>query len=287
MSLQFRVMALLLALTSVSIARAQSQQVQPDTVKKNVQTAPVIKLPVIKPKKPKPVSKEFSVGAALTTDGWSLFVNKGWVKSDDDKNSDKFYSIRFAQIELTEHKHPKEQKGTNSNISQTTGDKPKPFIYGKVNNFYALKLGYGYRRMIAGKPEPGTVSIHWLYAGGLSIGLLKPYYIDAYVLRDNPKRFVRENIKYTDENQEAFLQQDNIVGSSGWTTGIGETKIVPGIHAKTAVHFDFAASNKTKLAVEVGLAAELYAKKIELMAEQKAQPYLVSGYISLQFGRRK
>lgn len=274
------------AFISTGVAHAQSQRTQADTINK-VQQTPVIKSPVIKPKKPKPISREFSGGIGLTTDGWTVFVNKGWVKSDDDKNSDKFYNVRFAQLEISEHKHPKEIKGTNNSIAQATNDKPKPFIYGKINNFYALKLGYGYRRIIAGKPEPGTVAIHWLYAGGLSIGLLKPYYIDAYVLRDNPRRLVRENIKYNDENAEAFIQQNNIVGSSGWTTGLGETKIVPGIHAKTGVHFDFAQNTKTKLALEVGLAAELYTQKIELMADQKAYPYLISGYVSLQFGRRK
>lgn len=141
--------------------------------------------------------------------------------------------------------------------------------------------------MIAGKPEPGTISIHWIYSGGLSLGLLKPYYIDAYVLRDNPRRFTKESIKYSDENKDAFTKQENIVGSSGWSKGLSETKIVPGIQAKTGLHFDFASTNRGKLALEVGLAAELYTQKIELMADQKAYPYLLNAYVSLQFGKRK
>ncbi len=268
---------------------ANAQSVSPthvDSTKKRtviINTAPV----PVKMKKPKSLTKEFSVGGGLNTDGWSVLVTKGWIKGEDEKNSDKFHSVRIAQIEFSEHKHVKEIKGTNNRISQTANEKPKSFIYGKVNNFYSLKLGYGYRKMIAGKPESGTVSIHWMYAGGLSLGLLKPYYIDAYVLRDNPMRYERESIKYTEENREGFIRQENIVGSSGWATGLGETKVVPGIHAKTGLHFDFASQNRTKLAIEVGLAAELYTQKIELMATQKAYPYLVNGYISLQFGKRK
>ena len=77
------------------------------------------------------------------------------------------------------------------------------------------------------------------------------------------------------------------MGSSGWTKGLNETKIVPGIHAKTGLHFDFAASVKTKLAIEVGVAGELYTKKIELMATQDAYPYLLNAYVNLQFGKRK
>jgi len=240
---------------------------------------------VIKPKKPKPITKEFSGGVRLNTDGWSVFVDKGWVKSEDSRNADKFYNVRIAQIELSEHKHVKELKTTNPN-PVINNEKPKPYIYGKINNFYTLKLGYGNRKMIAGKPEQGTVAIHWVYMGGLSLGMLKPYYLDAYVMPDNPRRLKKESIKYSEETKQSFLGQQYIVGSSGWSKGLNEIKYVPGIQAKTGLHFDFAASRKTKLAIEVGVSAELYTQKIEILANQDAYPYLFNGYVSLQFGKR-
>ncbi len=232
-------------------------------------------------KKPKPLSKEFSIGLRLNTDGWSIFADKGKVKSEE-RESDKFYNIRLLQLEFGEHKHAKEIKSTNR--GPTYADKPRPYKFGKINNFYTLKLGYGYRRMIAGKPDPGTVSIHWVYAGGLAIGLLKPYYLDVYTQNGV------EPIKYS-ENPNFFvpepIDQARIVGRSSLLTGIGETKIIPGIHAKTALHFDFAASKKTKLAIETGINVELYIKKIEIMANVKAHPYVLNGYVAFQFGKRK
>jgi hypothetical protein len=263
----------------------QVQSAPKDTVAKT-EISTLARRPIIRPKKPKPITKELSAGLGLTTDGWTIVVNKGWVKTDDEKNRDKFYNTRFAQIEFSEHKHVKEIKGTNTALAVNGNDKPKPFIYGKINNFYSLKLGYGNRRMIAGKPEPGTVSIHWVYSGGLSIGLLKPYYIDAYVLQDNSTQYVLKSIKYEEKYKESFVQQQNIVGGSGWTKGLGEIKVVPGIQAKTGLHFDFAATAKTKLAIEVGVGGELYTKPIEIMASQKAYPYLVNAYVTLQFGKR-
>ena len=268
---------------SVNGQTSNEQVTLQDSVVKAVPA--VVKAPVIKPKKPKPLTKEFSGGVRLNTDGWSVFVEKGWIRSEDSRNADKFYDVRIAQIELTEHKHVKEIKETNPN-PVINNEKPKPYIYGKVNHFYALKLGYGKRKMIAGKPDPGTVSIHWVYQGGLSIGLLKPYYLDAYVMQDNPRRLEKESIKYSDETKEPFLSQRYIVGSSGWTKGIGDTKFAPGIHAKTGLHFDFAPSPKTKLALEVGLRAELYTQKIEIMANQDARPYLFNAYVGVQFGKR-
>jgi len=65
-------------------------------------------------------------------------------------------------------------------------------------------------------------------------------------------------------------------------------KYIPGLQFRTGLHFDFAARErkKSKLAIETGIAAELYTKKIELMVNQKATPYFVNLYLSFQFGRR-
>lgn len=278
-------LVLLLALLA-GPAAAQHASSRSDTAKKQkvyIDTAPKHG----KAKKPKAPSTEFSVGGGLNTNGWGVSAIKGWVKSDDEKNSDRFYNVRFVQVEFVEHKHAKEVRGTNNMIAHTANERPRPFIYAKVNNFYALRLSYGMRKMIGGKLDQSNVALHWVYAGGLSLGLLKPYYIDAYVLRDKPIRYERESIRYNEENRDGFIKQQNIVGSSGWTKGLGETSVVPGIHAKTGLHFDFAKSTRTKMAIEVGVAAELYTRKIELMATQDAYPYLVNGYVALQFGRRK
>jgi len=265
-------LSLICALCALAgISYAQKSVVIRDTAAKKKM------MPVPRPKKPKPIDREISFGLRAATNGWSIFADKGYVMSEE-KNSDLFYNIRLFQVEFGEAKHPKEIKRTN-NIYSSSNDQSKPFIYGKENNFYALKLGYGFRRMIAGKPEPGTVSIHWVYLGGLSIGLLKPYYINV---AGSPQA-----IKYSDSTKGMFLDKPNIIGSAGFTTGIGEIKIVPGLHAKTALHFDFANRKNMVLAVETGVNAEVYAKKLEIMANQTASNFLVNFYGSIQFGKRK
>lgn len=234
------------------------------------------------PKKPKFIRAELSGGLRLNSDGWSIFVDKGWVKGEG-KQRDYFYDVKLLQIEFGEKKHFKEQKRTN-NIAAIGDRESKPFIYGKINNFYALKAGYGLRKMIAGKPENRNISIHWVYSGGLALGLLKPYYIEAYAMENGG--FTRKTLKYSEEDAATFLNASAILGSSGISEGIDEVKMVPGIHAKTGLHFDFAASKHTKLAVETGINAEYYTKNIELMALQDPKPYLVNVYLSIQFGKR-
>jgi hypothetical protein len=239
----------------------------------------------IKPPKFKAISKEYSAGYRQATDGWSGFFDYGRVLSNEGRQSDKFYSVRLFQIEFIEHKQLKETKIPNQDIASTGGSKSRPFVYGKVNNFYALKLNYGFRRMLAGKPDPGTVSIHLVYSAGLAIGLEKPYYLDAYVPLPQGG-YARKQIKY-EQDTINFLTKYLILGSAGFSKGLNEIKIIPGVNARTGLHFDFATSRYTVLALETGLSAELYARPILLMANQKQSSLLFNGYISLQIGRRK
>lgn len=242
-------------------------------------------LNIVKKPKVKQIRTELSVGVRLNTDGWSIFADKGFVKSEETRFRDMFYNTQVFQLEFSEKKHPKETRTTAISDPNSSGNS-RSFIYGKINNFYNLKLGYGMRRMIAGKPEQGTVSIHWVYVGGVSVGLEKPYYLDAYVPQDNNGALVLKTIKYTDSTKGPFLDDDYIVGAAGVTKGLNEIKIVPGIHLKTGLHFDFAPRRTTKLAIEVGVSGELYTRKIQIMANQDAVPYFGNIYASFQFGKR-
>lgn len=256
-------------------ARISSAQ---DSSKKTI-VAPVKRVVA---KKPKPIANELSGGLRLNTNGWSIFAERGRVQTEETKYRDLFYNVNFLYLELSEQKHPKETRSTINGDPQRT----RPFVFGKINNFYSFKAGIGRRKMIAGKPESGTVSVHWVYGGGLAMGLLKPYYVEAAVANTATGRFEQQTIKYTDETKGTFLSEGFILGATGFSKGLNELKLVPGIQAKTGLHFDFSQRKRTKLAVEVGASAELYTKRIELMANQKAMPYACNIYASIQAGRR-
>jgi hypothetical protein len=235
-------------------------------------------------KKPKPITKETSFGARIHNDGWTVFFESGSAKAKDMKRIEKFHDVRIFQVEFSERRHPKELRMIGWDIDKASD---KKYTFAKLNTFYALKFNYGNRKMIAGKPFGNSVSVHWVYAGGVALGFLKPYYVDAYVSKDGGQTFERENIKYSPEVSEYFLNPVYIVGSSGFTQGLGELKIKPGLHLKTALHFDYAKDKFLVSAAEIGGTAEFYSSKIELMANQKAVPYFFNIYASLQFGKRK
>ncbi len=243
---------------------------------------------VYKPKPIRPFTQETIYGIKLATDGWGVMYEKGKSIFENAKTSDKFYHVRYYQVEIQEHKNPKEHRENYPN-PYIWNAPTKPYVYGKVNNFYALKLGYGNRKLIAGKPEPGTVSIHWSYSGGISLGLLKPYYLDVQIPLDTFKFGERlsTSIKYTEATKQNFLDKSVIVGHSSWAKGIDELSIVPGIQFKTALHFDFAVSKDMATSIETGVSLEYYSKSIQIMAYQNDKNYFISGYLAFQFGKRK
>ncbi|MBS1774437.1 MAG: hypothetical protein JST82_16385 [Bacteroidetes bacterium] len=258
----------------------------------NAQKLEAAKTNTVKPKytgmkKPKPIRTELSAGLRLNTDGWGIFIDKGWVKSNE-KFRDQFYNVKLFQIEFDEKKRPEETKHVNDAYAGTGTGKAKPFIFGKANNFYTFKLGYGGRKMIAGKPEQGNVSMHLIYLGGISLGLLKPYYVlsDSTPAKKNSTIYTRNDITYTDSTQASFLDKSHIEGASGFSKGLGQTKIIPGIHLKAGMHFDFAASKHGIVAVETGLNFEYYTSQILLLVNKDATSYFLNAYVSVQFGKR-
>jgi hypothetical protein len=227
---------------------------------------------------PKALRSEWSVGLKLATDGYGLVFDYGRAFGSDKfgtHNSAKFFHNHIFQLEITERKHPKEIRSSNLVGSINIGQ--GSFILGKINNFYQAKLGYGQRRMIAGKPDPGTVSIHWTYLGGFSIGLLKPYYLDI---------IGKGMIKFTPENEQYYAMPHDIMGAGGIGKGWGELKLVPGLYAKSGLHFDYAHGRKNKMSVEVGVGTEYYFSKIQQVYGQDEKSLFFNLYGIIQFGRR-
>ena len=219
-------------------------------------------------------NKHSIFGIKIATDGYGLVYEKGKYKSP------RWTSI--WQIELNEKLHNKEEKvgrgiDVFGNVSQAK--------FGKANNFYQLKGGLGQQYTIGGKANRNGVAVTALYTAGLSIGLEKPYYVDAERLSDQ----ARVRIRYSDTS---FSEANyNVQGASGVTVGWNGLKIVPGVHAKTALRFDYARFNETVTAVEAGLNAEYYSSKILQMAvgrqNIKEARFFFNAYVAIEFGRRK
>jgi hypothetical protein len=216
----------------------------------------------------------------LNTDGWSMMFEKGFLKTPKVSNL-------FA-IEFGEKKHPKEKKlsyGVNSGgfIQFST-----PYVYGKQNIFYQLKPTFGQQRLIGGKTNRNGVAVHAIYAGGISLGIERPYYVKVYTSSNNQSR----DIKYSTSDSSVFLTPGNIVQGTGFKYGWKDMKYVPGLHAKFAVRFDYGRFNELVSAIEVGVNAEVYSRNVNIMVPVSGispgpSRTFFNSYVAILFGKRK
>jgi len=218
--------------------------------------------------------KQSAFGIKLNTDGYGIFYEHGKYKTITKT------SIWWA--ELGERKNPKEEKLTKGSLLFPGLAVGNPFIYGKENNFYYLKFGIGSQMLIGGKGNKNGVAVTAIYGGGLSLGMLKPYYIQI----QDPSTGEVKDIKYTG-NDSTFLDPSVVIGASSFGKGFSEIKFVPGAHVRTALRFDYGRYNEILSAIEVGLNAEYYTQAMPIMVLNKPEHFFFNAYVALTFGRRK
>lgn len=210
--------------------------------------------------------KSFLFGAKLTTDGYGIFFELGRASS--------VKKAMLYQLEISERKHIKEEK-INSYYSNSA-----PYIYGKENFFYPVKLGVQQQRLLGNKSNKNGVAITANYGGGVAVAFLRPYYVQ--VSDGNSVRYV----KYNSSDSLSFLGT-HIIGGPGFGKGWDEMTITPGLYAKAAVRFDYGAYNEVISAIEVGLTADYYSKKIPQLVYNKQKQFFFGGYVAVLFGKRK
>ena len=211
--------------------------------------------------------KSFVFGAKLTNDGYGVFFELG--RASSVKKS------LLYQLEIAERKNPKEEK--LSNIYSNSA----PFVFGKINNFYPLKLGVQQQILLGNKSNKNGVSITGNYGGGISAALLRPYYVQ--VQQGNQLVY----IKYNSADSSQFLNLNSIYGGPSFSKGWSDLTVTPGLYAKAALRFDYGAYNEVVSAIEIGITGEYYSKKIPQMVYNKEKQFFFSAYFSILFGKRK
>ncbi len=205
-------------------------------------------------------------GVKLTTDGYGAFLEIGRAQSIK-------RSLLF-QLEITEKKHPKEDKFFDPNITV------EPFIYGKINYFYPVKLGVQQQFLLGNKGNRNGVQITGNVGGGLIVGLLRPYLLK--VRKSSGDEFVG----YDSPDSTLFLQGP-YYAAPNLGTGWNQLKVTPGVYLKPAIRFDYGKFNELISAIEVGVIGEYYSKKIPQMVYQEDKKFFFSGYVAIIFGKRK
>ena len=215
-------------------------------------------------------NKQNIFGLQLRSNGYGMFYELGKMKTNRKTN--------LYRIDITEIKHYKEEKVPAGGV--VFGN---PYIYGKVNNFYQLTLGFGQQYILGQKGNKNGVAVSLLYNAGLALGFLRPYYLEIQDPMVGQNRYIR----YTQEDSALFLNNAVIIGGGGLSKGWGEIKVTPGAFGKFAFRFDYGRFNEVVSGIEVGISAEYYTKNMEVVLFQKEKQLYLQTYIAVLFGRRK
>lgn len=222
--------------------------------------------------------KEKSIGLKLHTNGFGFNYNRAKIHNIYKKS---FYEIEFLNI-----KHPKERR--QQSLYNSGRNSARGYIFGKQNSFYNLNFSWGKMRSIArkGSKRNGVVDISWYYSGGPSLGIAKPYYLEI-VKGFSQGYLITSDEKYSSENASQFLDNTRIYGASGILFGWKDAKFYPGIQAKIGTNFDWASYNEFVKAIEVGVMANAYLKRVPIMVVDDNHLFFANIYIQLRLGRRK
>ncbi len=215
-------------------------------------------------------NKQSAFGIRLNTDGYGIFYERGKYKTVSLTN--------LWWISLDERKDPKEQRVSNTSGIFQIGN---PFVYGKINNFYQLKLGIGQQRLIGGKDIKNGVAVSAIYGGGVSAGLIKPYYINITDTSGGT-----EDVRYSAATEKSF-RNGPINGGAAFGRGFNQINLVPGVFARAALRFDYGRFNELLSAIETGVTAQYYTKDIQMMIDQPGKKFFFNAYVALVFGKRK
>ncbi|HXB91311.1 MAG TPA: hypothetical protein VNU72_03440 [Puia sp.] len=206
----------------------------------------------------------------LATDGYGISFEKGKYKTPS--------RTLLYEFELNEIKDPKEHR-----ISATSdGFNYTSVVPYKLNNLYEFKVAIGQQHLIGGKGNKNGVAVTALYAGGLTLGMQKPYFLDI----QNQITGQTSRLTFAQVVNDS-TQGDAITGASGFTVGWDHLTLKPAVNAKQAMRFDYGRLNQTITAIEAGLTEEFYFSKIPLVYLVPQRQFFFNAYISILFGSRK
>jgi hypothetical protein len=211
----------------------------------------------------------------LRSDGWQ-------VGAEFTKARNYFRSTIF-QVDLGEYKHPKQTRQSKDPFGGIFGNNGiRPFIYGKQNSLFTLHGAIGQKFLIAERARRNGIMINYHYAAGVSLGILKPYFLRVCA---NVNCSELEVVTYEPGSDNYFLDYNFIYGGAGFGTG-WRLGFRPGLHAKTGFQFDWSSQDDFIKAIEVGISADGYFGKVPIMVTEDNKFLFFNAYVGFAFGKK-
>ncbi len=221
--------------------------------------------------------KEFSLEAKFHTLGFALGYNRETIST--------YYLTKYYHFDIGYLKSIKEKR---NNLVITGITIYNYYSYGKRNYFFPVRMGMGFKKYLSEKEAYHGVAIGYSLEGGMTLGVLKPYFLVVRT-KDGENNVFYKTIKYTEENRDLFIDENLIFDRSSFFKGFDQLSMVPGIHVNAAVHYALKAYEKPVYAIETGIMLDAFIKRVPIMVETenfKNKSLFINVYINIQLGNR-
>lgn len=199
-----------------------------------------------------PLTDEFHLGALFHTQGFGVTARRGVYANA--------FAVRSIGMDLAYFKHPKEIRTSNPIY-----ENGRPYVYGKQNTLQMLRLWVSKHRIHSEKLRRDAVRFSSYWKAGLSLGILKPVYLEIGY-PDIPYAYVATE-RY---DPEAHFS-DNIYGQAPWSNGLDELSVVPGLHAAFGLDFEYGTERFSPKSMTAGIAADAFLTPPEVFAAKFEQ----------------
>jgi hypothetical protein len=188
-----------------------------------------------------------------------------------------YFKTRMLEFEFVSMRSYKQVKMINPYIPDS-----RRYVFGKLNDAFFLRAGMIWKKLLNRKPYWGGVELRLIYAGGVSLGLGKPYYYyTVYVYQDANGRDIIERRTERYNNDIEY-----IYGRAPFSKGISEITLHPGIYGKAGLNFEFGKRNTKIRALEVGITIDAIPMGLTILDNNTNQIFFPTGYLSFSFGKR-
>jgi len=188
-----------------------------------------------------------------------------------------YFKTRMWEFEFVSMRSYKQIKIINPYVVNS-----RRYVYGKLNEAFFLRGGMAWKKLLNRKPYWGGVELRLTYAGGVSLGLAKPYYLYVIYLHNDGYSYEIKTERF-DPAQQSW---DDIYGRAPFTKGMGEITLHPGLYGKMGLNFEFGKRNTKITALEVGVILDVLPMGMTIMSSAENQIFFPTGYLTFSFGKR-
>lgn len=182
------------------------------------------------------------------------------------------YSIGLS---LSSYKNPKEMKIESAYKDQGGKD----YVYDKLNYCYVLAPMFGVSRKLISKGVFNRIGLKGHFSAGPLLALMKPYYLEVAVPFNGNQAF-KEIHKY----DHTKYNYSNIYGVGDYFLGMNEIFMIPGARIKAATSVDFSSGTAYIRSIELGMFADIFAKKLPMFGFTANRQGFIGGSIELLIG---